>query len=132
MKIQELFEANGNQYFRVTEPLKVWALAGHVPSNHYYGASRMYAPKYKEVTLKVDDEIHWLLGGLFAVEVYNDGEAGEVRDIRLTPPEDFSPFEKNYGGGGNPTNSAVKKMLDDGKLLRLAAADAAVVKQYRK
>lgn len=131
MKINELLEDQyGNQYFRVEKPFKVWALTGYTPSNHHFGSARLHEPKYKELELERDDELHWLVGGKFAIEMFDEG-AGEVHEIRLTPPADFSPFEKNYGGGEDPFKRAIKKLLDDKKLSHLAK-DAAAKVQYRK
>jgi hypothetical protein len=43
MKLLEI----SNNYFRVEKPIKVWALKGYKPSNHYYGSARLHKPEYE-------------------------------------------------------------------------------------
>ena len=112
-----------NRYYRVEHPITVWKSTGYAPTNHYYGASRLHRATWKEYDLETDDEIHDLVGGLFAVQVFDDGAQPGFR-IRLTPPEsdaDFSPFEKNYGGstGGTPNQRVLGKLLSSGRISKL-------------
>ena len=83
-----------NKYFRVLQPLKVWKLMGHQPTNSYYGNARIHAPHYERFELEQDDEIHQLVGGMFFVRLWNDGV--EVFEGRISPPSDKHPFEKSY------------------------------------
>lgn len=110
MLLTEIF--NTNMYFKVLKPIKVWALTGYKPSNHYYGSARIQQPQYKEVELETDDEIHYLVGGIFAVQLFNEDNNGnpgyseKVWEVRLREPEDFSPFEKKPMGWNDQSNVA--------------------------
>ena len=75
-----------NKYFRVLQPLKVWKLMGHQPTNSYYGNARIHALHYERLELEQDDEIHQLVGGMFFVRLWNDGV--EVFEGRISPPSD--------------------------------------------
>lgn len=123
MKLLDLYEDFGNQYYRVEKPITVWALKGHEPSNHYYGASRLHKPVYEEKDLERDDEIHSLHGGVFAVELFNESSNGKVSAIQLTKPKEFSPFEKNYGIYDDPNKSTIEKYLKSGHLVKISVKE---------
>jgi len=136
MKLKELFEGSSdNRYYVVEKPLKVWALKGHEASNHYYGASRLHKPVYQELELEPDDEIHDLVGGMFAVQLFNtdnDGNPGlaeKASQIRLTPPEEFSPFEKKPHN--NSAARTIHALVSNGTLETLKAGEQTKPKSYR-
>ena len=56
-----------NHYYKVVFPKKVWLKTGDVPGNSYYGAARIYDVQGAETWLQSGDEIHNLVGGLFAI-----------------------------------------------------------------
>lgn len=82
----------GNRYYRITKPTFVWVKTGSVPGNHYYGASRIYDVTGAELTTRVGEEFHYLVGGLFLVR--SDGIVYEV--LRKSPAELNQHFCKDY------------------------------------
>lgn len=141
MKLKELFEdSSDNRFYVVEKPLKVWALKGHEAANHYYGAPRLHKPVYQELELEPDDEIHDLVGGMFAVQLFNtdnDGNPGvaeKASQIRLTPPEKFSPFEKKSLEKKPLDNSAARTihaLVSNGTLETLKSGEQTKLKSYR-
>jgi hypothetical protein len=132
----KLFEiSNKNEYYRVEKEITVWALVGYKPSNHYYGSARLHKPEYKKLTLEVDDEIHDLVGGTFAVQVYNEAPPeddqkhtanAKVHQIQIDKPEDdFSPFEKRSAAPQNWSS-----LLSSGSIVKIKPNEAEKVK-YR-
>ena len=121
----KLFEIS-NSYYRVEKPFKVWALKGYKPSNHYYGSARLHKPEYEILDLEKDDEIHDLVGGTFAVTVFDDGV--NVYEISVSKPEDFSPFEKNYGSANK--RQSWDSLISSGSIVEIKPTEAEKVK-YR-
>ena len=130
MKIDEILTESDNLFYRVEKPFKVFVNDKLEPTNHYYGSARYHKMKYKEFELEVDDEVHRLAGGIFFITVYDDGN--QVHEGVFVKPDNFSPFEKNYGSSyTNPNDEAIKILVSQGKLVKIDASRAEKVKSYR-
>lgn len=113
-----------NHYFRLTEPRLVHVMIGWEPTNNYYGSSKVHRAKYAPLRLKKGNEIHWLAGGIFAVQ---KGKEGLM--MSLEKPEEKNPFEKNYGGDPRQYSfSDYLKLVKDGKLEEITKEDATKTK----
>lgn len=112
MRLEEILTegSNENQYFEIQIDTPVHVLQGTKPINHYYGSSQFHSPVYNEYWAEPGDQLHFLVGGLFLVQRVT----GKATRARLTPPEDFSPFEKNYSGSYTDPNAAVLRKLETG------------------
>lgn len=95
----------GNEYYRVTGPKKVWIKTGSVPGNHYFGASRIYDFVGQEITLVPGDELHNLVGGLFAIT-----NQGTFAVLHKSPAELNMHFCKDY----TPKSWYIEKILSTG------------------
>ena len=139
MKLHELAEGiDYNTFYRVLKPVKSWKLSGYTPSNEYYGSSRIHRAKYEPIELEADDEIHRLVGGLFFVQLFNEGSTQKpgiseaVSEGRMTKPnEDRSAFEKSYSYD-DPNVDVLNKLVADGSIEKIVPpAKAHKVKSYR-
>jgi hypothetical protein len=82
----------GNRYYKITKPTQIWVKTGSVPGNSYYGASRIYDVTGVELTTRVGEEFHDLVGGLFIVR-----EDGIVYEVLHKKPADLNMhFCKDY------------------------------------
>lgn len=79
-----------NSFFEVLAPFDVYLQVGYCNSNTHVGSSMMLGNVYRKQTLKPHDEIHDLMGGVFAII---DGQAYVVRMAM----REKHPFEKSYG-----------------------------------
>lgn len=76
-----------NTYFKVLKPLTVWWLAGHKAQ----GTGVLALPIFKKAQLKKEDQIHILVGGVFATRA----KGGSGVTIHTRNPKDFDPrFDK--------------------------------------
>jgi hypothetical protein len=80
-----------NTYHRISAPKRVWIQTGSVPGNHYFGNSRIYDVVGQEVTLSPGDEIHNLVGGLFAIT-----NLGTFKILLKSPDKLNMHFCKDY------------------------------------
>ena len=111
-----------NKYYEVTAPMTVYAKAGMKASNEYYGSSRVHRAVWEPMKLDVGDEIHWLVGGLFAVK------DGKGHFIMLTKPADKSAFEKSYGDPHQQRTQEIKKLVSDGSIDSITREEATKAK----
>lgn len=100
MKLSALFEGfTQNAYFQVNEPLDVWV---STPSR---GAGMVSKKKHR---LNAGDQLHWLHGGMFAVQ---DGGDTTYRGVSLSDPN--SHTEAQYHAyRNNPTGFVAKQLAD--------------------
>jgi hypothetical protein len=71
----------GNTYWRVVSPVDVEVYTGKTrSSNTYIGASNLLSQETRTLTLKPGDEIHALVGGVFAVPRKDRPREVYVRD----------------------------------------------------
>jgi hypothetical protein len=80
-----------NSYHEVNEFKTVWVKTGSVPGNSYFGASRIYDVTGVEFLLAPGDQLHNLVGGLFAIT-----SAGTYEVLRKSPTELNMHFCKDY------------------------------------
>jgi len=86
--------AHANSYYLVTAPFDVFVDTGRwLPTNCWYGSSRISRPEYQPLTLQPGYVLLNLIGGLF----YAEHPGAVCRPIALALNEK-SPFEKRYGG----------------------------------
>lgn len=95
MKLKALFEeVNSNQYFVVQRSMQVQANKGFAETDEIAVTTRsdrkMHKGTYQPMTLKRGDQIHALLGGMFAVK----GDADHAVPIKLSKGKDESAQEK--------------------------------------
>lgn len=122
-----------NAFFKVEKAFTVWALKHYKPSNEYYGSARIHKPVYEKLELESDDEIHWLHGGLFGVQLFNEdhngapGHSEKNHMIRLDAPKENSGKENWYLYVGHD----LQKLVNAGTLSLLPQEQAAKVKYNR-
>lgn len=81
----------GNSYYKLTEAKVVWVKTGSRPGNSYYGAAQIHDVLGQQVTLNPGDELHLLIGGLFAVTAN-----GVFEVLHKSPSELNMHFCKDY------------------------------------
>jgi hypothetical protein len=91
-----------NEYYRVTAPKIVWVKTGNVPGNHYFGNSRIYDVVGQKIVLGPGDELHNLVGGLFAIT-----NLGTFQVLHRSPAELNMHFCKDY----TPKSWYIEKIL---------------------
>jgi hypothetical protein len=84
---------------------------------------------YKKLKLLEDDEVHFLVGGMFFVLANRNGKTSVAEGV-IAKPGEKGAFEKSYGDYVNPQIAAVKKLVESGHLESLSQKEKTTVK-YR-
>lgn len=63
----QLMPSFQNTYYKVISPFQVWEHVGSVPTENYYGTSKLYGGVYQARIAQKGDEIHATHGGVFLV-----------------------------------------------------------------
>lgn len=126
--IEEDYTSFGpNQYFRVMgDSLKVWEHVQGRPS----GRGSMSLASFRSTKLNQYDEIHWLHGGLFAVQ------QGGATSIHMRNPDDYSEGEYHANRragmqGAFSTIRGLKAALHAGSIEEITKDDANIPRSYR-
>ena len=105
-----------NQWFRVMgDSLQVW--------KHISGRPRTF-PSFRPMTLNQYDEIHWLHGGLFAIQ------QDRTWQIHMHDPSKESEGE-SYMSTSSKRARGLKNAVQDGKIEEIAKHDANIPQSYR-
>lgn len=112
----------GNKYYLVPDDVEliVWIKTGSKPGNSYFGTSRIYDVIAEERKLQPEDELHYLVGGMFLVTA--EGTTHEV--LSQSPDRQNQHFLRDYEG----PHGRYQRMLRN--LIEIPSTEATIPTSY--